>query len=321
MTGSFGPICLFLILFGLGAAFDFFVLRSTAKRWPALLFWIQALIYLPLPLLIPSSLTLVRFVACILVALKVVRTADLVFNRVYDRAMLQGPRFFVWFLAGGDSRWPATVAEKQTHRKLGLAMVIEGTLYTLLLGVATFALRYFPTWPDHFLSRYVTLLLLLGLGLPAFSGLANGGTTLLLGVHVFRSMNHPLLATSLRDFWGRRWNITFRDLAHRHIFIPLLARGAKPWVAALCVFAASAFIHEYLVLMCAGAYVGMMTAFFMLHGVLCIAEQRFSKSPLFQHCFLRWVWTWAALIVTAPLFFIPFLQIIPIVAISQWLNR
>jgi hypothetical protein len=34
-------------------------------------------------------------------------------------------------------------------------------------------------------------------------------------------MNWPLLGTSVADFWGRRWNLAFRDLTHRFLFQPL----------------------------------------------------------------------------------------------------
>src|SRR5262249_36697479 len=37
-------------------------------------------------------------------------------------------------------------------------------------------------------------------------------------------MNRPLASNSLSEFWGRRWNTAFRDLAHRFVFRPLASR-------------------------------------------------------------------------------------------------
>ena len=42
-----------------------------------------------------------------------------------------------------------------------------------------------------------------------------------LGIEARPIMNRPLASTSLSEFWGRRWNAAFRDLAHRFLFRPL----------------------------------------------------------------------------------------------------
>jgi D-alanyl-lipoteichoic acid acyltransferase DltB (MBOAT superfamily) len=41
-----------------------------------------------------------------------------------------------------------------------------------------------------------------------------------LGVQARPLMNRPLASTSLGEFWGRRWNIAFRDLTYRFQFRP-----------------------------------------------------------------------------------------------------
>lgn len=40
------------------------------------------------------------------------------------------------------------------------------------------------------------------------------------GVNATPIMHAPLLARSVSEFWGRRWNLGFRDLAHQFVFEP-----------------------------------------------------------------------------------------------------
>jgi len=43
-------------------------------------------------------------------------------------------------------------------------------------------------------------------------------------------MQSPIAASSLSDFWGRRWNRAFRDFAHESVFKPLV-RARRPQLA------------------------------------------------------------------------------------------
>ena len=49
------------------------------------------------------------------------------------------------------------------------------------------------------------------------------------GVEARPLMNDPLASQSVSEFWGRRWNTAFRDLAHRFLFRPLSARLGPRW--------------------------------------------------------------------------------------------
>lgn len=109
--------------------------------------------------------------------------------------------------------------------------------------------------------------------LPAFLGIAS-----------VDSMQTPLLlSTSLRDFWGRRWNLVVHRLMKRTFFVPLV--GRSPHLAGLLAFMMSGLFHEYMWLAVnwnqRDAYVpGLCLLFFFLQFLLCGVESALSSTPL-----------------------------------------
>lgn len=91
-------------------------------------------------------------------------------------------------------------------------------------------------------------------------------------------MNAPLRADSLGEFWGRRWNRAFRDVAHPHIFRPVL-RTYGPVPATLAVFLFSGVVHDLVISLPAGGGGGLPTLYFLIQaaGVL------FERSRLGKH--------------------------------------
>jgi hypothetical protein len=85
-------------------------------------------------------------------------------------------------------------------------------------------------------------------------------------------MDWPILATSVSDFWGRRWNLAFRDLTHRFVFRPLTARlGARP--ALLIGFSISGIVHDLVISLPAGAGHGGPTLFFAMQAAALLVER------------------------------------------------
>jgi len=85
-------------------------------------------------------------------------------------------------------------------------------------------------------------------------------------------MDAPLCAKSVSEFWGRRWNTAFRDLAYRFLFRPL-TQAWGPRRALLAGFFFSGVVHELVVTVPAVGGYGGPTLFFSLQGVAILFER------------------------------------------------
>ncbi|SFH87302.1 MBOAT family protein [Planctomicrobium piriforme] len=85
-------------------------------------------------------------------------------------------------------------------------------------------------------------------------------------------MNWPIASQGLAEFWGRRWNLAFRDLTYKFLFMPLQRRmGAKAGL--LLGFFVSGLIHDLVISVPAGAGYGLPTAYFSLQGCGILVER------------------------------------------------
>ncbi|KAJ1297689.1 hypothetical protein BS78_01G396200 [Paspalum vaginatum] len=94
-----------------------------------------------------------------------------------------------------------------------------------------------------------------------------------LGMEMEPQFDRPYLASCLRDFWGRRWNLMVSAILRPSVYDPVRARGGKA-AATLATFLVSGLMHEAMIYYLAlRSPSGEMTAFFLLHGACCVAEE------------------------------------------------
>ncbi|VVB17394.1 unnamed protein product [Arabis nemorensis] len=101
-----------------------------------------------------------------------------------------------------------------------------------------------------------------------------------LGCEIEPVFNEPYLATSLQDFWSRRWNLMVPAVLRPTVHIPLQrfsARFLGPNQAfhagVLATFLVSGLMHELIYFyMIRKSPTWEVTCFFMLHGVVTSAE-------------------------------------------------
>lgn len=85
-------------------------------------------------------------------------------------------------------------------------------------------------------------------------------------------MSTPLRAQSLSEFWGKGWNLGFRDLAHELIFRPAhnyLHAGPT----SLLVFLVSGLVHDLVISLPARGGYGLPTFYFLLQGLGVTVER------------------------------------------------
>lgn len=92
------------------------------------------------------------------------------------------------------------------------------------------------------------------------------------GISAASIMSSPILSKTLSEFWGKRWNLGFRQLAHEFVFKPLQKHtGAS--VAGLLVFVVSGLIHDLVISVPARGGYGLPTGYFIVQGLGVMFER------------------------------------------------
>jgi hypothetical protein len=92
------------------------------------------------------------------------------------------------------------------------------------------------------------------------------------GIAALPIMSAPLRSRSLSEFWGKRWNLGFRQLAHDLLFGPLHRKlGAQK--TGFLVFVLSGLIHDLVISVPARGGYGLPTAYFAIQGIGVMAER------------------------------------------------
>lgn len=117
-----------------------------------------------------------------------------------------------------------------------------------------------------------------------------------MGIAAQPIMAKPILSKTLSEFWGKRWNLGFRQLAYDLIFRPLHKRiGIAS--ASLLVFLASGLIHDLVISLPARGGYGLPTAYFILQGLGVTLERSSRGRQLgLQHGVAGWLFM---LVITA----------------------
>ncbi|PON33045.1 Wax synthase [Parasponia andersonii] len=169
---------------------------------------------------------------------------------------------------------PPPLPGSKSPRKSHLNYALKGLLLGLLVRAHDYSESMHPRLILVLYSFHIYLCLEIILAVAAALARA------VLGLELEPQFDEPYLATSLQDFWGRRWNIMVTRILRPTVYEPVLRAAARvmgrrwaPLPAVMGTFAVSAAMHELIFY-----YLGRLrpsweiTWFFVLHGACLTVE-------------------------------------------------
>jgi hypothetical protein len=187
------------------------------------------------------------------------------------------------------------------YRKLllkGLSRIVIGLAFLYL----SFIISRQNWTHQYFLPQ---LFLLMGISLILHFGILNLSTAVwrVMGVDVSELFRAPYKSKSLKEFWGKRWNIAFSEMTALIAYRPLRNKVGIE-AAVILSFLLSGILHEIAISFPVNSGYGLPLIYFGIHA---IAMQMESKVILIQriisHKFWSHVWVMGLLIVPMPLLF------------------
>jgi hypothetical protein len=180
----------------------------------------------------------------------------------------------------------------------GLSRIVIGFF---LLYLSTIAERY----PEGERFFFPQLLLLVGLSLILHFGILNlsAAAWRSKGVDAPELFRAPYKSRSLKEFWGKRWNIAFSEMTALIAYRPLRTRiGIEK--AVIVSFLLSGLLHEIAISFPVRSGYGLPMLYFVIHATVMHLE---ATSPVVQriigHRILSHAWVMVFLILPMPLLF------------------
>ncbi|HUE69945.1 MAG TPA: MBOAT family protein [Pirellulaceae bacterium] len=179
-------------------------------------------------------------------------------------------RLGYWFAWPGMDPVAFLLAPKQPRLRPTYSEWIEAAFMSVL-GAAMIwgAVRWMWWFPD--LAAWIAMAGLIFLGHFGLLELLSCAWRYR-GIHARPLMDHPWKSATLADFWGRRWNTAFRDLAYRLVLLPVTRRfGAAAGLAAVFLF--SGIIHDFVISVSARGGYGLPTLYFLIQGAATLLQR------------------------------------------------
>mgnify|MGYP001596851415 CR=1 FL=1 len=241
----------------------------------------------------PAGIRMLAVIGLLLYAMKAVVGVE-------SATSLSPLRWFA-FAALWPGMRPTLFADSKPVGEGAWALVGKGVV-RIAIG-AGFLIAGRVVWSTTGSLAGATALVLPGISLVLHFGLFNiaAGAWRALGIDADSLFRAPLLSTTLKEFWGRRWNLAFSEMTAAGVYRPVSGlAGRRAGIAA--AFLASGLLHELAISGPVKAGFGLPLLYFAIHAVAMLVEPRL---PLERHPWLGRAWTTAWLLLPLPLLFHP----------------
>ncbi|GKU88565.1 hypothetical protein SLEP1_g2815 [Rubroshorea leprosula] len=198
----------------------------------------------------------------------------------------------------GDGRKKSNQNGQNLNKEGPLNYALKGILLAILVRIYDYSEYMHPKLILLLYAFHIYFLLELILAISATLVRA------LLGLELEPQFNEPYLATSLQDFWGKRWNLMVTSILRPTVYEPTLKIASKiigrkwaPLPAVFSTFLVSAVMHELIFY-----YLGRLrpnweiTWFFLIHGFCLTLEIALKKAIAGK---LRFPWVVSGPLTTA----------------------
>ena len=185
--------------------------------------------------------------------------------------------------------------------RFGLSRLIAGL-------IVVFLARQAATLPIDSNFRYVVIsvMLLVGCSLILHFGLLSisAGMWRLSGANTYYLFRTPAKAKTLNDFWSKRWNLAFSEMASISIFRPLKSRTGSS-IALMTAFIFSGLLHELALSVPVNSGFGLPLLYFIIQGIMVLVEKILLKykAGFLQNRALASLWVFSWLVLPIPLLF------------------
>lgn len=194
---------------------------------------------------------------------------------------------------------PSLFERPKSNRKKEAWQLIRFGGSRIILGgtflIIAYQIAQYDGFPSFIFQQIISsLFALIGSSLILHFGVLNlnAGVWNLLGVPAYAVFRAPLTSLSLKEFWGKRWNIAFSEMAAIAVYKPLRPHLGTD-KAKLVAFFFSGVLHELALSVPVGRGYGLPTLFFIIQALLIQAEAKLNfRTKLAAHF---WVLMWLIL--------------------------
>jgi alginate O-acetyltransferase complex protein AlgI len=155
------------------------------------------------------------------------------------------------------------------------------------------------------LHSFANLMVLIGLSLVLHFGLLNLCTAgwRFMGVEVKELFRAPYKSKSIKEFWGKRWNLAFSEMTALIIYKPLKEKYPSV-VAMLAAFLFSGLLHEIAISFPVHSGYGLPMLYFVIHaGVMIMEDKSSSIKKLLTNQWAAHIWVLGWIIGPLPFLF------------------